>query len=103
MPILRHDMLKSKWEALARIIWYGTKVKCFPIRLSQPFVKTAISDEESVTDAELLSSFLKVISRDKMEILERNLEQIDEEKVDLLDVLQRTNVTHHLLKKISKN
>ena len=54
---------------------------------TQPFIKTAISDEESVTDAELLSSFLKVISRDKKEMLERNLEHNDEEKVELLDVL----------------
>ena len=87
MPILRHDMLKSEWEAVATLICYGTKVKYFPIRLSQPFVKTAILGEESVTDAELLSSFLKVTSRDEKEIVERNLEQIDEEKVDLLDVL----------------
>ena len=71
----------------ARIIWYGTTVRYFPMRLSQPFVKTAISDEESVADAELLSSYLKVISRDEKEILKRNLEQIDEEKVDLLDAL----------------
>lgn len=54
---------------------------------TQPFIKTAISDEESVTDAELLSSFLKVISRDKKEMLEGNLEHNDEEKVELLDVL----------------
>lgn len=54
---------------------------------TQPFIKTAISDEESVTDAELLSSFLKVISRDKKEMLERNLEHNEEEKVELLDVL----------------
>lgn len=87
MPILRHDMLKSEWEAVATLICYGTKVKYFPIRLPQPFVKTAILREESVTDAELLSSFMKVTSRDEKEIVERNLEQIDEEKVDLLDVL----------------
>ena len=51
------------------ILCYGAKVKYFPIRLSQPFVKTVILDEESVTYAELLSSFLKVISRDEKEIL----------------------------------
>ena len=49
-------MLKSKWKAVARIICYGTKVKYFPVRLSQSFVKTSILDEESVTDAELFVS-----------------------------------------------
>ena len=83
------------------LVWHKSEV--FSYTIIPTIVKTAISDEESVTDAELLSSFLKVISREEKEILERNLEQIDEEKVDLLDVLQRTNVTHHLLKKISKN
>ena len=73
MPILHHDVRKSEWKAVARIICYGTKVKYFPIRLSQPFVKTAILDGELVTNAELLSSFLKVISREVKEILERNL------------------------------
>ena len=87
MPILCHDMLKSEWEAVAKIICYGTKGKYFPVQLSQPFVKTSILDEELVGDAELLSSFLKVISRNEEEILEQNLEQIDEGKVDLLDVL----------------
>ena len=72
MPILHHDVRKSEWEAVARIICYGTKVKFFPIRLSQP-VKTTILDGELVTNAELLSSFLKVISREVKEILERNL------------------------------
>ena len=72
MPILHHDVRKSEWEAVARIICYDTKVKFFPIRLSQP-VKTAILDGELVTNAELLSSFLKVISREVKEILERNL------------------------------
>ena len=72
---------------MARIICYGTKVKYFPIRLSQPFVKTSILDEEFLTDAELLSSLLKVISRNEEEILEQNLEQVDEGNVDLLDAL----------------
>ena len=87
MPIFCHDMLKSEWGSLARIICYDTKVKYLPIRLSQPFVKTSILDEESVTDAELLSSFLKVICRNEEDVQEQNLEQIDEGKVDLLDVL----------------
>ena len=87
MPILCHDMLKSEWKAVARIICYGTKVKYFPVRLSQSFVKTSILDEESVTDAELLSLFLKVICRNEEDVQEQNLEQIDEGKVDLLDVL----------------
>ena len=56
---------------------------------TQPFIETVYLDEESVTDAELLSSFLKVISRDKKEILERNLEHNAEEKVNLLDELSK--------------
>ena len=55
---------------MARIICYGTKVKYFPIRLSQPFVKAAILDEEPAADAELLSLFLEIISIDEEEILE---------------------------------
>ena len=50
---------------MARIICYGTKVKYFPIRLSQPFFKAAILDEESAADAEFLPLFLAIISIEK--------------------------------------
>ena len=52
--------------------------------MSQTFIKTAISDEDYVI---CLLSFLKVISTDKKEMLERILEQTDEERDTILDVL----------------
>ena len=87
VPIVRHDMLKYEWEAVARIICYATKVHYFPIRLSQAFMLSAFFNEESVTKSQLKSSFLKVISQDEREILEQNFVTFGENTDELMDVL----------------
>ena len=91
VPILRHDMHRFEWEAVARIICYSTKEKYFPIRLSYALMKSAFSNEDSVKETELLASFLKIAARDGRETLERNLEEMDANNDKHLDVLLAYN------------
>jgi len=92
VPIIRHDMLKDEWEAVARIICYGTTYRYFPIRLSMVFVKSAfLGGEDFLSEEELLSSFLNYVSKDEKDILEKNITEFDENTDDLLDVLSSYN------------
>lgn len=71
----------------ASIICYDAKFKKSTYAIVSTFIKTDILDEDSITDSELFLLFLKVVSRDEKQILERNLEPIFEKRDNLFDVL----------------
>lgn len=71
----------------ASIICYDTKLKKFTYAIVVTFIKTDILDEDSITDSELFLLFLKVVSRDEKQKLERNLKPIFEKRDNLFDVL----------------
>ena len=59
----------------------------FPLRISQVFMKSCFKGEQSISKEELVESFLKFVSIEEKEILKRNLEEIDEDKSEILDVI----------------
>jgi len=88
VPLLRHDMQVYEWKAIGRIICYALKCGYFPVKLSYAFMKATFMCEESVNNDDLVSSFLRYVSSEDKETIERNLKQFEEENPDeLLDVL----------------
>ena len=66
VPAIRHDHQKSQWEAIARVLVYGfIREKYFPISLSLVFVASCLFEEESLTNHDLLQSFLMYIADDE--------------------------------------
>ena len=49
-------MKKRHWKAVARLMFYGLRVRCFPIRISPVFLISALFGEHEVTDDMLLES-----------------------------------------------
>ncbi|KAJ7348201.1 hypothetical protein OS493_039557 [Desmophyllum pertusum] len=71
IPFIRHDLQKSEWEAIARILVYGYKtVKYFPLKLSHLFLASCLFGEESITPDFLLASFREYIAAEDREILD---------------------------------
>lgn len=67
VAIIRHDMQRKEWEAVARVIVYGTTLDYFPVQISKTFMTSAFIDENSIKKDELISSFMNYISRDEKE------------------------------------
>ena len=87
VPILRHDMQKYEWEAVARIIAYGTTLDFFPIRISRMFMMSALLDESILKKEELISSFLNYISLDEKETIQMFQKEFIGDMEELLEVL----------------
>ena len=70
VPRTRHDMPRTQWEAIARMISCGLKNDFFPLYLSPVFVLCALFGEESVDESTINSSFSKFLSDAERELLE---------------------------------
>ncbi|CAL9686254.1 unnamed protein product [Knipowitschia caucasica] len=96
VPILQPRWQEEEWKAIARILIKGFK-DCgyFPCRLAPVFAVTVIFGEKEVSDDMLLKNLLLYINHSDRDLLTKALknELSDEEKDDLLDLLDRLNVT----------
>lgn len=89
VPIIRHDVSKAMWQAIARVLFKGYfQERYFPIQISSVFLSCCLFGEESVTREMYLDSFMKYISRPEAILVEKVLSSSvsvgDEEVLDLL-------------------
>ena len=91
VPILRHDMQRQQWDAVARVIIYGISLKYFPIKISKPFMISTFFDENSIEEKELINSFLNYVSTDEKEIIQNAVDNFPEDREDLIEVLSSYN------------
>lgn len=89
VPCIRHELQKTQWEALARIIVYGVKrYNYFPIFLSRAVVASVLFGEENLSNSFLLESFLLYVSAEERETILIALgDNFDPNDGDLLDFL----------------
>ena len=90
VPVIRHDMPESRWDAVARVITLGyTQEKIFPVLLAKPFIESCLGMPAS----DLMGDFLKHIPEVDRTIIEEALKDINEVDSDeLFDVLERHEV-----------
>jgi hypothetical protein len=89
VPIIRHDVSKAMWQALARVLLKGySQERYFPIQISPVFLSCCLFGEESVTPEMYFDSFLKYISTSEATLVEKvlssNVSVSNEEVLDLL-------------------
>ena len=71
IPSIRHDYQKSEWEAISRILLYGSvKDRYFPLSLSVGFFSVCLFGEDAVSTDFLQASFRHCLSEDKKEIFD---------------------------------
>lgn len=112
VPCIRHDYSRSDWEAVARILVKGFRTcQYLPLLLSKTYLSYVLFGEPSVTDVNLIQSFMQYISTDERRIIDKCLsEEMDFENEDesdeLLDVLKvfdcRSRVTKENVKVVIK-
>ena len=97
VPIIRHDVSQSIWQAVARALKGYFQEHYFPIQISPVFLNCSLFGEESVTSDMYFHSFMRYISRTEAILIENVISfsvSVDTEKV--LDFL-----THFECKKIT--
>lgn len=89
VPCIRHDLQKSEWEAIGRVLTYGFKYCSYiPICLSPVFLASCLHGEDQVDEEELLASFSNYVTSDEREALQMSLsDNPDCQDDDLLDFL----------------
>lgn len=88
VPVLRHDMTKENWMAVAAVFRMALKQEnIFPVKIAPPFMHQAIFGE---CDKDLLEPFMKFIPNVDSSLLQealRDIESVDQD--DLLDFMER--------------
>lgn len=112
VPCIRHDYSRCDWEAVARILVKGFRTcQYLPLLLSKTYLSYVLFGEPSVSDMNLIQSFMQYISADERRIIDKCLsEEMDFENQDesdeLLDVLEvfdcRSRITKENVKVIIK-
>lgn len=70
-PIIRHDMQREEWQALAGVILYGfCTLNYFPLRISPVIVSTCLFGEEVFSRQFLLDSFRKYLSNEDQKVFD---------------------------------
>ena len=89
VPCIRHELQKTQWEAIARVIVYGVKrFNYFPIFLSRAVIASVLFGEGSIPSSFLLESFLLYVSQEERETILIALgDKFDPNDGDLLDFL----------------
>jgi hypothetical protein len=93
VPIIRHDVSKTMWRALARVLLKGYfQERYFPIQISPVFLSCCLFGEESVTREMYLDSFMKYVSKTEAILIEKVLSSSvsvgAEEVIDLLTAFE---------------
>ena len=74
VPIIRHDVSKPMWQAIARVMLKGYFQECyFPIQISPVFLSCCLFGEESVTPEMYFNSFMNYISKPEANLVEKVL------------------------------
>ncbi|XP_066927273.1 uncharacterized protein [Clytia hemisphaerica] len=87
VPIVRHDYQKAQWEAVARIVCHAIRIGYYPLKLTYAFMKSTFFGEDRVVSSDLLTSFCQFVSPEDKTTIERNLKEIDEDKSEIIEVL----------------
>lgn len=87
VPSIRHDMSRTAWQAVARMVLWGHKLGYWPLYLSQAFVIVTLFGEKFLTETTLLDSFKQYVSTDEKETLISMLESFEENNEPLFDLL----------------
>lgn len=87
VPSIRHDMSRTAWQAVARMVLWGHKLGYWPLYLSQAFVIVTLFGEKFLTETTLLDSFKQYVSTDEKETLISMLESFEENNEPLIDLL----------------
>ena len=89
VPCIRHELQKTEWEAIARVIVYGVKrYNYFPIFLSRAVIASVLFGEGFIPSSFLLESFLLYVSQEERETILIALgDKFDPNDGDLLDFL----------------
>ncbi|XP_028409486.1 uncharacterized protein LOC114532099 [Dendronephthya gigantea] len=93
VPIIRHDVSREKWQAIARILLKGyMQERYFPIKISKVFLCSCLFGEDTVTEDMYLDSFMKYVSKTEAHLIERvlsnSLSTDHEEVVDFLSAFE---------------
>ena len=88
-PIIRHDMQRDEWQALARVILYGfSALNYFPLRLSSVIISTCLFGEEILSRQFLLEAFRKYVTSEDQKVFDACLsDECDVNDKDVLDFL----------------
>lgn len=106
VPCIRHELQKTQWEAIARVIVFGVKrYNYFPIFLSRAVIASVLFGEESISNSFLLESFLLYVSAEERETIQTALgDNFDPNDEDLLDFLSNfkcyTKVTEENISRV---
>ena len=93
VPIIRHDVSKPMWQAIARVMLKGYfQERYFPIQISPVFLSCCLFGEESVTPEMYFNSFMNYISKPEANLVEKVLSSSvsvdDDEVLDLLTAFE---------------
>ncbi|KAK7944967.1 hypothetical protein WMY93_000695 [Mugilogobius chulae] len=97
VPALSSKRKEEEWKSIGRILVKGFQ-DCgyFPCRLAQAFTVALLFGEKNVSPDLLFESFLLYISKEDRDLvnkaLQHNFDDLDEEKEDLIDFLDRMGV-----------
>ena len=88
-PIIRHDMQKDEWQALARVILYGfSTLNYFPLRMSPVIISTCLFGEEILSRQFLLEAFRKYVTSEDQKVFDACLsDECDVNDEDIIDFL----------------
>lgn len=88
VPLIREDYNKTKWEAVAKIIYVGWKqVEYFPIKLAPIFMQNCIVSQTPI-NSKLIENFLNIVSESEREVIKSGIENFDQTDFDeLLEIL----------------
>eukprot|EP00794_Sanderia_malayensis_P013438 gene13438-14821_t len=71
-PCIRHDMRRTHWQAVARILLHGfIQEQYFSIQLSVVFLLSILYGEESITEKMYLDSFKNYVSKAEAVIIDK--------------------------------
>ena len=89
VPCICHDLQKSAWEAVGRVLTYGFKYCSYlPVGLSPVFLASCLHGEDQVDEEELLASFSNYVTCDERDALKMSLsDKPDCQDPDLMDFL----------------
>ena len=88
-PIIRHDMQKDEWQALARVMLYGfCTLNYFPLRMSPVIIVTCLFGDEILSRQFLLEAFRKYITSEDQIVFDACLsDDCDVNDEDIIDFL----------------
>ena len=91
MPCVRHDMSRSEWCSVARILIAGVKVGHYPLALLRAIMVSALFGENKLPDNMLISSFKNYVSLEEKENIDAMLQIFEEGNAELLELLSFYN------------